>query len=88
MVFACKYHIFGPRTLKKVGPEIGIKELCPEQRTEVTVFEIRPIGFVVEIFSPRTWWQDRRVKLPLYEETGVKECWLIDPAAYTVEIFV
>lgn len=28
---------------------------------------------VVEILSPRTWWRDLRVKLPLYEETGVRE---------------
>ncbi|MBU0512915.1 MAG: Uma2 family endonuclease [Chloroflexi bacterium] len=43
---------------------------------------------VVEIFSPRTWLQDRRVKLPLYEETGVQECWLIDPATHTVEVYI
>ena len=43
---------------------------------------------VVEILSPRTWWRDRRVKMPLYEETGVPEFWLIDLKARTVEVYV
>jgi Uma2 family endonuclease len=43
---------------------------------------------VVEILSPNSWWRDRRAKLPLYEETGVLECWLIDPELQTVEIYV
>ncbi len=43
---------------------------------------------VVEILSRRTWWQDRRVKQPLYEETGVRECWIVDPKAKTIEVYV
>jgi len=43
---------------------------------------------VVEILSPRTWWRDLRVKLPLYEETGVRECWMIDPKTKMVEVYV
>lgn len=43
---------------------------------------------VVEILSPNSWWRDRRAKLPLYEETGVRECWLIDPELQTIEIYV
>ena len=43
---------------------------------------------VVEILSPNNWWRDRRAKLPLYEETGVPECWLIDPELQTIEIYV
>jgi Uma2 family endonuclease len=42
---------------------------------------------VVEILSPNSWWRDRRAKLPLYEETGVRECWLIDPELQTIEIY-
>jgi len=43
---------------------------------------------VVEILSPRTWWRDRRVKMPLYEEAGVRELWLIDPNISTIEVYV
>ena len=42
---------------------------------------------VVEVLSPRSWWRDRRVKLPLYEETGVPECWLVDPQNNTIEVY-
>ena len=42
---------------------------------------------VVEILSPRTWWQDRKIKLPLYEETGVPECWIVDPDQGTIEVY-
>ncbi len=43
---------------------------------------------VVEILSPRNWWQDRRVKMPLYEETGVKEFWIVDPDEQDIEVYV
>jgi Uma2 family endonuclease len=43
---------------------------------------------IVEIFSPTTWWYDLRVKLPLYQETGVREYWVVDTEAKTVQIFV
>ena len=42
---------------------------------------------VVEILSPHTWWKDRRVKLPLYSETGVRECWIVDPETKTIEVY-
>jgi Uma2 family endonuclease len=43
---------------------------------------------VVEILSPRTWWQDQRVKLPLYEDTGMRECWIVDPETKTIKVHV
>ncbi len=43
---------------------------------------------VVEVLSPKTWWRDRRVKVPLYEETGVRECWLVDSAARIIEMYI
>ena len=41
---------------------------------------------VVEIQSPRTAQRDRTVKLAWYRQYGVRECWLVDPAARTVEV--
>ena len=43
---------------------------------------------IVEILSPGTWWQDLRVKLPLYQDTGVRECWIVDPEAKTIKVHV
>jgi Uma2 family endonuclease len=28
------------------------------------------------------------VKLPLYEETGVRECWIVEPKTKTIEVHV
>lgn len=42
---------------------------------------------VVEVLSHRSWWRDRRVKLPLYEETGVPECWLVDLQKHTIDVY-
>jgi Uma2 family endonuclease len=41
---------------------------------------------VVEILSPGTIRYDRGYKLALYGRHGVRECWLVDPQAETVEV--
>jgi len=42
---------------------------------------------VVEILSPSTKEIDRTVKFKLYEKYGVREYWIIDPDAETIEIY-
>jgi len=41
---------------------------------------------VVEVLSPSTEGRDRGYKCDLYARHGVRECWLVDPAAETVEV--
>ena len=41
---------------------------------------------VVEIASPNTWWKDMRVKLPLYQESSVREYWMIDITTKIVHV--
>ncbi|MBI3763071.1 MAG: Uma2 family endonuclease [Chloroflexi bacterium] len=43
---------------------------------------------VVEILSPSNWLVDRREKFQAYEKAGVREYWLADYRAKTVEVFV
>ena len=43
---------------------------------------------VVEVLSPDTVRQDRREKLILYAQCGVKEYWLIDPEPRVAELLV
>lgn len=42
---------------------------------------------VVEVLSPSTGRRDRLEKSRLYLRFGVKEYWVVDPAAQTVEVF-
>lgn len=42
---------------------------------------------VVEVLSPVTARRDRREKFDLYEQYGVKECWLVDPESEFVEVY-
>ena len=42
---------------------------------------------VVEVLSPSTEEYDRGYKLTLYSRHGVREYWLVDPAAERVEVF-
>lgn len=43
---------------------------------------------VIEILSPRTAQYDRGTKQAVYARNGVREYWLVDPEAQTVEVLV
>ncbi|MBC8449183.1 MAG: Uma2 family endonuclease [Chloroflexi bacterium] len=42
---------------------------------------------VVEILSPSNWLYDRKEKFFAYQSAGVREYWIVDPRARTIEIF-
>ncbi len=42
---------------------------------------------VVEVLSPSTAGKDRKAKLRLYQRSGVREYWIVDPVMRTVEVF-
>ncbi len=42
---------------------------------------------IVEILSPGTWLTDRRDKFELYQTAGVREYWIVDTEAQTIEVF-
>lgn len=43
---------------------------------------------VVEILSPGNSKKEMRIKFDLYEEAGVREYWIVDPAHQTIQLFV
>ena len=45
-----------------------------------------PPDLVIEILSPSTQERDRLVKRTLYALHGVKEYWIADPAAQSIEV--
>jgi len=43
-------------------------------------------ALAIEVLSPSTRGKDLLVKKPLYERSGVSECWIVDPADRTVQV--
>lgn len=43
---------------------------------------------VVEILSPRTAKYDKKIKKDVYEACGVREYWIVDPAAKSIEQYL
>ncbi|CAN5705617.1 Uma2 family endonuclease [soil metagenome] len=41
---------------------------------------------VVEVLSPSTREYDRRTKVDLYQQYGVRECWLLDPVSQSIDV--
>ena len=52
-----------------------------------TKIEAAP-DLVIEILSPSTAYYDLRHKMRVYEATGVKEYWIVDPMEKTMEVYV
>ncbi|WP_252504795.1 Uma2 family endonuclease [Sporosarcina sp. Marseille-Q4943] len=67
-----------------VQPDLSV--FCKEQ----TIHSNRAIGvadLLVEVLSPSTALKDRNEKFILYERSGVKEYWLVDPLNHTIELY-
>ncbi|MBI5181890.1 MAG: Uma2 family endonuclease [Nitrospirae bacterium] len=47
-----------------------------------------PPDLVIEILSPATAYYDLRIKKDVYEKSGVKEYWIVDPMQKTIEVFI
>jgi Uma2 family endonuclease len=43
---------------------------------------------IVEVLSPSNWLLDRREKFQAYAKGGVREYWIVNPLARTIELFV
>lgn len=42
---------------------------------------------IIEVLSPSTRQWDKEIKLKLYEKYGVREYWIVDPEALSVEVY-
>ena len=61
------------------------RERMPEMPA-VPFVELAP-DWVCEVLSPSTEAEDRADKMPLYAAAGVRNLWLVDPVAQTLEAF-
>lgn len=66
---------------KRVAPDVFVVRGVGNQRRRIYKLweEGRPPDLVIELSSRQTWREDFDVKLPLYEQLGVKECFFFDP---------
>ncbi len=62
--------------------------VSPERREILQDWIEGAPDLVVEVLSSSTARMDRLLKLNRYAEAGVREYWLVDPAARTIEILV
>ena len=102
LIFALQDHLGaqGRRRLRGSRTEVSAWEQGEETilQPDAVVFPegTRPTGrdwkapipvWVAEVLSPSTAKRDRGVKIRLYAAAGVREAWLVDPDAETVEVF-
>ena len=70
---------------KIVQPDIVI--ICdPEKIREKGCFGAPDL--IIEIISPFTSKKDIQLKYEIYEESGVKEYWIVEPIHQTIEVFI
>lgn len=67
-----------------VEPDISV--VCDKNKIDKYGCKGAP-DLVVEVLSPSSLRQDRFVKLGLYQQSGVREYWIVDPAYKSVQVF-
>lgn len=79
---------FQVRLSPKVAREPDVFYLAPENEHRFKrTFVDGPVDLAVELISPDSRVRDRRDKFVEYARNGVREYWIIDPDAETVEVF-
>jgi Uma2 family endonuclease len=86
-VFSAPYDVVFVQTpLQYVEPDLVF--VSNARANIITEQNIQGVpDLIVEIFSPATEMNDRRLKLALYERFGVPEYWIADPETETVQVF-
>lgn len=68
-----------------VEPDISV--VCDRDKLDDIGCKGAP-DLVMEILSPGTQRHDRFTKFNLYQQAGVREYWIVDPASKSVQVFV
>lgn len=69
----------------KFIPDICI--VCDPGKIKTSYIEGAP-DFVAEILSPSTKKRDLTVKMRVYEKYGVREYWIVDPKAESIDVYL
>lgn len=75
-----------------LGQDVLVPDLAGWQRERMPEFPDTPAftlapDWVCEVVSPATERLDRARKVPIYARVGVTHCWLVNPAARTLEVY-
>lgn len=86
MVLDAPYDVLLPGLANPVQPDIifVIKErldIVKDERVEGVP------DIIVEVLSPWNWNMDRGKKFLIYAKAGVREYWMVDPRARTIELY-
>ena len=85
------YDVFLPIVNKKGEPHTVVQPdlvvICDLDKIKTDGCHGAP-DLVVEILSPGTSKKDTNEKFDLYEETGVKEYWIVHPSEQTFQVYV
>ncbi|NBC17308.1 MAG: Uma2 family endonuclease [Bacteroidetes bacterium] len=71
---------------KAVQPDLFV--VAKERLDIVDAYVDGVPDLIVEVVSPSSITYDRKTKYNLYEKVGVREYWIVDPEAHTVDVFV
>jgi Uma2 family endonuclease len=88
----CGYagRVFVPRTAIWVNDDTYLEPdliyLSAELQTQMDARHWTRTDIVMEVISPSNALYDRRTKSDTYQAMGIRELWLIDPAAKEVEV--
>ena len=70
--------------------QVLVPDLAGWRRERLPLIPDGPVDvvpdWICEILSPGTANRDRRIKLPLYGQLGVRHAWIVDPAVRTIEV--
>jgi Uma2 family endonuclease len=82
-----------PNPAVQAGKDVLVPDLAGWRRErmpelpEEAFFSLAP-DWVCEVLSKSTEEMDREEKMPIYTREGVRDAWLVDPIARTLEVFV
>ncbi len=84
--YVAPFDVWPTGDLKEAYVQPDVTVICDENK----ITEAGCVGapdLVVEVLSPTTAGKDRKAKLRLYQHSGVREYWIVDPVMHTVEVF-